>query len=51
VTATWVLGGTAVAAGAVGAFLYFFDAPSAEGLRIAPVAGPGGGGVTLGGSF
>jgi hypothetical protein len=51
VSATWILGGTAVAACAVGAFLYFFDTPSTEGLQIAPVASPGGGGVTFGGRF
>ena len=51
VTATWILGGTAIAAGAVGAFLYFFDSPSAENLRITPMIGNSAGGITLGGSF
>ena len=51
VTATWVLGGAAVAAGTVGVLLYLFDRPSAEGLRLAPTVAPGGGGVTLGGAF
>ena len=37
VTATWILGGAAVAAGAAGAVLYFFDTPSAEGLHISPL--------------
>jgi hypothetical protein len=51
VTATWVLGGTAVAVAAVGAALYFFDSPSTEGLHVAPVISNGSGGVALGGRF
>jgi hypothetical protein len=51
VTATWILGGTAIAAGAVGAFLYFFDSPSAENLRITPVISNSSGGFSLTGSF
>lgn len=50
VTGTWILGGAAVAAGAVGTLLYLFDTPSAEGLRISPVVGDGAG-VSLGGRF
>lgn len=51
VTATWILGGTAVAAGAIGAFLYFFDAPSAESVQVTPVATSSGGGVSFSGRF
>lgn len=51
VTATWVLGGTAIAAATTGVLLYWLDKPSAEGLHLAPVAGPSGAGVTFGGSF
>ena len=39
VTATWLLGGAAVAAGATGALLYFFDRPSSEGVHVVPLAG------------
>ena len=55
VTATWVLGGAAVGAGAVGALLYLLDTPSPEGLQLAPLAGPASTGaavgLTLGGRF
>ncbi len=39
VTATWILGGAAVATGATGALLYLFDRPSSEGLHVVPMAG------------
>jgi hypothetical protein len=51
VTATWILGGAAVAAGATGALLYLFDEPSAESIRITPTVGPAGGGAVLSGHF
>jgi hypothetical protein len=51
VTATWILGGAALAAGATGALLYLFDEPNAEALRVAPTVGPGGGGAVLSGQF
>ncbi|HEY4057281.1 MAG TPA: PEGA domain-containing protein [Kofleriaceae bacterium] len=51
VTATWVLGGAAVAAGTVGILLYLFDQPSAESIHLEPVAGPGVAGVSLSGSL
>jgi hypothetical protein len=51
VTATWALGGAAVAAGTVGVLLYLFDQPSSETVRIAPVAGPGVGGAAVIGQF
>jgi hypothetical protein len=35
----------------VGVLLYLFDTPSAESVRIAPIAGPGVGGATLLGHF
>ena len=50
-TATWILGGAAVVAGATGALLYLFDEPSAESLRLAPVIGPTAGGAVLSGRF
>jgi hypothetical protein len=31
---TWILGGTAVAAGGTGALLFFFDAPSSDGATV-----------------
>ena len=49
-TATWVLGGAAVAAGTVGVLLYLFDTPSAEGVRVSPVIGTTSG-ISLGGRF
>lgn len=51
VTATWALGGAALAAGTVGVLLYLFDKPSTEGLRFAPTMSPGQGGVTVVGAF
>jgi len=51
VTATWILGGAALAAGATGALLYLFDEPNAEALRVTPMVGPGGGGAVLSGHF
>jgi hypothetical protein len=51
VTATWVLGGAALAAATTGVLLYWLDKPSAEGLHLAPAVGPAGAGVTFGGSF
>lgn len=51
VTATWVIGGAALAAVTTGVLLYWLDKPSAEGLHLAPAVGPTGGGVTFGGSF
>ncbi|MEO8843141.1 MAG: hypothetical protein ABI591_29285 [Kofleriaceae bacterium] len=51
VTATWILGGAALAAGATGALLYLFDEPNAESLRVTPMVGAGGGGAVLSGQF
>lgn len=50
-TATWALGGAALAAGTVGVLLYLFDTPSAEGIRVAPVVGTTSTGISLGGEF
>lgn len=49
-TASWLLGGAAVTAGAVGVLLYLFDTPSAEGVRVSPVIGTTSG-VAVGGTF
>lgn len=49
--ATWVFGGAAVAAGAVGVLMWAFDTPSAEGVQLAPVATRGGAGAALIGRF
>ena len=49
VTATWVLGGAAITAGAIGALLFVFDTPSPEGLQLSPTTG--GAQVTYGRSF
>lgn len=48
-TATWVLGGAAVTAGAIGVLLYLFDSPSSESIRLTPSVAPGSAGVTLSG--
>jgi hypothetical protein len=50
-TSAWIFGAGALAAGATAAALYFFDAPSAEGVRLAPTASPSGGGVAALGQF
>jgi hypothetical protein len=49
VTATWVLGGAAIAASTVGTLLYLFDTPSREGLWITPTTT--GGGISYSGRF
>lgn len=49
VTATWLLGGAAVTAGAVGTLLLLFDTPAPEGLQLTPTSG--GAQVTYGRSF
>ena len=49
VTATWVLGGAAVAAATTGVLLYWLDKPAAEHLTIAPTTS--GGAVTFSGRF
>lgn len=51
VTTTWVLGGAAVTASAIGVLLLLFDSPSAEGMQITPVVGGPTTGLRLGGSF
>lgn len=51
VTATWVFGGAAVAAGTIGLLLWAFDTPTTEGVRLAPVATRGGAGAALIGRF
>ncbi len=51
VTATWILGGAAVAAAATGLALYLFDEPSAESVRFAPLVAPGAGGAVMTGQF
>ena len=52
-TTALVLGGSALAAGAVGAALYLFDKPSSEAIRIVPIvdAGAGVGGASVIGRF
>ncbi len=47
VTATWILGGAALAAGATSALLYLFDSPSTEGVHVVPLAG----GAAIAGRF
>jgi hypothetical protein len=51
VTATWVFGGAAVAAGTIGVLMWAFDTPSAEGAQITPVIGNRSTGIVLGGTF
>ena len=49
--ATWVFGAGAVVAGAAALALYFFDEPSAERLRVTPIASPAGAGAMISGHF
>ena len=51
VTATWALGGAALAATAVAGALYFFDHPSSDGVRLAPVVSESGAGAVVMGQF
>ena len=51
VDATWALGAAAVVAGATAAALYYFDEPSAEHLRVTPIATPSAAGVSVAGRF
>jgi PEGA domain len=50
-TSALVFGGAALVTGAIGFALYYFDRPSAETIRIAPVASPTGGGIGASGRF
>ena len=51
VTATWVTGAAALAIGGAAAWLYYADHPQPEGAHLIPVAGAGGAGAMLFGSF
>ena len=51
VTGTWVAGAAAVGVGLVAGYLYYFDTPSAEGIRVAPLAGGGAAGAQVIGRF
>jgi hypothetical protein len=51
VSATWVLGGSAVIAGAVAAGLFLFDSPQPGEHALVPTITPGGAGVSLVGAF
>jgi hypothetical protein len=51
VTATWTTGALALATAGAAAWLYYADHPSPEGAHVAPMAGPGGAGAMLFGSF
>jgi hypothetical protein len=51
VTATWVTGAAALGVGLVAGYLYYFDTPSAEGLRVAPIVGGGAAGAQVIGRF
>jgi hypothetical protein len=51
VTGTWLFGATALGIGLAAGYLYYFDTPSAEGVRIAPIAGGGTSGAQLIGRF
>jgi hypothetical protein len=46
---TW--GGACVALAGVAALLYYTDDPSPDGVRVEPMAAPGGGGAAIAGSF
>jgi hypothetical protein len=47
----FVLGGAAVIAGTVGILLYTFDNPSAESVRVTPLASTSGAGISASGRF
>jgi hypothetical protein len=51
VTATWILGGSALALGAATMALYWFDKPEPRERTIAPVPVPGGAGAAISGRF
>jgi hypothetical protein len=51
VTGTWIFGAAAVGFGLAAGFLYYFDTPTAEGIRVAPIAGSGVGGAAVIGRF
>jgi len=51
VTAAWTTGAIAIATAGVAAWLYYADHPTPEGAHLAPLAGPGGAGAMLFGSF
>jgi hypothetical protein len=50
-TATWILGGAAVAAGAVAAGLYWFDTPEPQERVVVPTVSSTGAGLSLSGRF
>ena len=50
-TGAWVVGGLALAAGTAAFALYYFDTPSSEGLRLAPMMSPGTAGAMVLGRF
>ncbi|MBL0221081.1 MAG: PEGA domain-containing protein [Myxococcales bacterium] len=47
----WATGGVMLAVGIVGAFLYYVDTPSAEGLKVTPLASGGVAGASVIGRF
>ncbi len=51
VTATWVFGGAAVTAGTIGALMFLFDTPSAEGVQVAPAIGNQTTGIVVSGTL
>lgn len=51
ITATWVLGGASVAVGLTALWLYYFDSPSAEGVRVVPQATGNSAGAMVFGRF
>lgn len=51
VTVAWTTGAIAIATAGVAAWLYYADHPTPEGVHLAPLAGPGGAGAMLFGSF
>ena len=51
VTATWALGVSTAVVTAIALGLYYFDTPSAEGVHLAPMAGPGTAGAMVLGRF
>jgi hypothetical protein len=51
ITGVWVLSGAAVAVGITAAWLYYFDSPSAEGVKVVPIASPNAGGAVISGRF
>jgi len=50
-TSVYIMSGAAVAIGLTAAWLYYFDSPSAEGVKVVPIATPNTAGAVISGRF